>query len=279
MTEQSKLVIDEFVYDGNPKTSKISMKFAQGTARFVTGQMGKVDKQNINLRTPSAAIAVRGTDFTSTVDEYGRSLFLLLPEEDGSVGEISVSNDAGTVILNQAYQATMVASMEKMPTEPKVILGLDVNAIDNMLIVSPPKEITKAVEKSENKQSASSIDDDPLAKDYLASNALQSDMNVNLTINDDPLSQDFFSLNPSKNSRGGVIIKGTTFGKDKTTNMDTTIMDPFLTLIREMDSQTFQFVSNKMTTATINLTQNNKTFTVIINNGAGGTVININQGN
>ena len=56
-------------------------------------------------------------------------------------------------------------------------------------------------------------------------------------------------------------------------------MDPFLTLIREMDSQTFQFVSNKMTTATINLTQNNKTFTVIINNGAGGTVININQGN
>ena len=170
MTEQSKLLIDEFVFDPNPSKSKMSMRFAQGTARFVTGQLGKVDKQNIKLNTPTATIAVRGTDFTTTVDEFGRSLVILLPEADGKVGEITVSNLAGSVIMNQAFQATMVASAEKMPTNPSVIQGLDLNLIDNMLIVTPPKEIAKPVERTDGKRdmSVTFFGEDALKKDYLS---------------------------------------------------------------------------------------------------------------
>ena len=84
VTEHSKLVIDDFVYSGKPSTSKMALRFASGTMRFKTGN--GVSKSNINLRTPTATIAVRGTDFTSTVDDFGKSLVILLPEEDGTVG-------------------------------------------------------------------------------------------------------------------------------------------------------------------------------------------------
>lgn len=148
VTEQSKLVIDSFVYDPNPKKSKMALKFASGTVRFATGK--GMPKSNINLRTPSATIAVRGTDFTSTVDDFGKSLIILLPEEDGSVGEITVSNAAGTVILNRAFQATMVDTFDSVPSKP-VILNLTLDMIDNMMIVSPPEEKAEEVEQRDSR--------------------------------------------------------------------------------------------------------------------------------
>ena len=36
LTEHSKLVIDEFIYDPNTSKSKMTLQFASGTARFIT---------------------------------------------------------------------------------------------------------------------------------------------------------------------------------------------------------------------------------------------------
>ena len=60
LTEHSKIIIDEFVYDANPSNSKMAITFAQGTARFATGALGRVPKENIFIRTPTATIAIRG---------------------------------------------------------------------------------------------------------------------------------------------------------------------------------------------------------------------------
>ena len=96
LTEHSKIIIDEYIYDPDPSKSKLVLNMASGTARFITGALGKIDKQNIKIRTPSATVAVRGTDFTTTVDELGRSLVILLPNPDGSSsGEITVETMAG----------------------------------------------------------------------------------------------------------------------------------------------------------------------------------------
>ena len=140
MTEHSEIVIDEFVYDPDPTKSKLALNFASGTARFITGALGTIDKENIKITTPTAEIAIRGTDFTATVDEMGRTLIILLPDEFGdSSGEIVVSSMMGQVVLNKPYQATTVSLFEKEPTSPK-ILDITLGFIDNMLIVSPPKE-------------------------------------------------------------------------------------------------------------------------------------------
>ena len=79
VTEHSKLVIDEFVYDPNTKTGALSIKAALGTIRYASGQIAKNSRQNIKIRTPTATIAVRGTDFSMSVDEFGQSTVILLP--------------------------------------------------------------------------------------------------------------------------------------------------------------------------------------------------------
>ena len=147
VTEQSVLVIDDFIYDPSSGTGKLAMNVAMGTVRYASGAIAHNSRENVRLRTPTATISVRGTDFTMTVDEIGRSLVILLPTcpvpdnpKDCFTGEIEVSTDVGMVILNQAFQATVVASASNAPTAPKIISTLEIN-IDNMLIISPPKEL------------------------------------------------------------------------------------------------------------------------------------------
>jgi hypothetical protein len=148
ITEQSKILIDDFVYDPKAGSGKLAMKMVQGTARYASGQIAKNSPQNVNITTPTAAVAVRGTDFSMTVDELGRSLVMLLPSCDAKscvTGSISVSNDAGTVILDVAYQVTVVTSLSASPTAPAVI-QIDPGNINNMLIVSPPPAVREALQ-------------------------------------------------------------------------------------------------------------------------------------
>ena len=101
MTEFTKAYLDKVYYDPDPSKSKMTMRFVQGTARFTSGRLGMVPKQNIDLSTPTAQIAVRGTDFTTTIDELGRTLVILLPDEfGGPSGVIDVFNDGGSITLD-----------------------------------------------------------------------------------------------------------------------------------------------------------------------------------
>ena len=56
LTENSQLLIDEYIYDPDPSKSKMALTFAIGTTRFVTGSLNKIAKQNITLKTPTANI-------------------------------------------------------------------------------------------------------------------------------------------------------------------------------------------------------------------------------
>jgi len=148
ITEQSKILIDDFVYDPKSGSGKLAMKMVQGTARYASGQIAKNSPQNVNVSTPTATVAVRGTDFSMTVDELGRSLVMLLPSCDAKscvTGSISVSNDAGETILDVAYQVTVVTSLSAPPSSP-VIVQIDAVNINNMLIVSPPPQVREALQ-------------------------------------------------------------------------------------------------------------------------------------
>jgi hypothetical protein len=150
LTEHSKVIIDNYIFDPDPSKSKMALKMASGTARFITGKLGKIDKKNITIRTPSATIGIRGTDFTTTVDELGRSLIILLPNEDGtSSGEITVETWAGVEVLNQPFQATMVQTMDSQPTKSVILGNLTLNLINNLLIINQPEQIEQAVEEQQ----------------------------------------------------------------------------------------------------------------------------------
>ena len=164
VSSQSSLIIDDFVYDpNNAEGSKLVLKVAAGTVRYASGNIAKLNKQNVDIRTPTAKIAVRGTAFSMTVDEIGQSLIILLPNADGSVGEISVESDIGQVVLTRAFQATSVRSRETNPTPPKM-LDLTESMINNMLIIRPPKEkvdlATAALEEKKKKNLANFLDEE-----------------------------------------------------------------------------------------------------------------------
>lgn len=148
LTEHSLVLIDEIYYDPDPNKSKMTMKFAMGTARFASGKLSMVNKANIDIQTPTATIGIRGTDFTTTIDELGRSLIILLPDANGDAsGEITVTNEAGEIVMNEAYQTTMVSSLSSLPTQPVTLVGITPNMIDNMFIVNPPKEVLDRIQE------------------------------------------------------------------------------------------------------------------------------------
>jgi len=195
VTAHSKLLIDEFVYDPNNKTGKLSIKAASGTVRYASGQIAKNSQQNVKIETPTATIGVRGTDFTMTIDEIGGSTIILLPSCDKNgycfVGEISVESDAGQVILNQAFQATVVTTSQSKPLNP-LTLKIDENLINNMLIISKPKEIESAQTKEQLEKIATALDIDFLKFEGLNTDYLQEDKKQFSTMLDvDFLDQNF----------------------------------------------------------------------------------------
>ena len=146
-----------------------------GTARYASGQIAKTNPQQVAVSTPTATIAVRGTDFSMTVDELGRSMIMLLPSCDKKAcvtGAILVKNDAGEVFMDQAFQVTVVASLSIPPSAP-VIISIDPSNINNLLIVSPPKEIKQEDLKSSNV--INPLDVNALDRDLLKFDELNKD--------------------------------------------------------------------------------------------------------
>ena len=174
LTEHSKMIIDDFVYDPKKGTGKLAVNMALGTARYASGQIAKNNPQQVSIKTPTATIAVRGTDFSMTVDELGRSLIMLLPSCDNKgcvTGAIEVSNLSGVVILDVPYQATMVSSLSTPPSQPTVI-KIDQANINNMLIISKPPEIPDDTNAGTAKKEKNILDFNALDVDLLKYSAL-----------------------------------------------------------------------------------------------------------
>lgn len=149
VTENSRVVIDEFIYDPNTQQGALGIRATLGAVRYASGAIAHNSRQRVNIATPSATISVRGTDFMMIVDEVGGSMVTLLPSCNTAglcvVGEISVETPMGIVIMNQAFQTTVVPHTAIAPREP-VILELPESMLTSMLIVrktSPYDEVAE----------------------------------------------------------------------------------------------------------------------------------------
>ena len=167
-TEFSKLVIDTFVYDPSTGKGKLGMKATMGTVRYASGLIAKNNREEVRVKTPTASISVRGTDFSMTVDELGRSLVILLPSQPQFgppvVGSIVVDNGMGTVVLTKPFQATFVASTAVVPSSPVLLNFEDETKVNNMLIIDTPKNVTQAA-KEAKKASVTATKEDDGSKD------------------------------------------------------------------------------------------------------------------
>lgn len=295
VNENSRLVIDDFVYDPKSKAGKLGVKVALGTVRYASGQIAKNSPQNVAVSTPSATISVRGTDFTASVDELGQSTIILLPscpddrnksrtkddiDKNCKVGEITVESDAGIVILNQAFQATRIESRSAPPSKP-VILRLSEDAIGNMLFLSPPKELKTEHKTDIRLEMKTALDIDFLKEQGLA-NALDAqekemfqdrlsrnflDNNFLANILDILDAQMKAQLDLLNNTKSGLLPD-----YSATSGITVEVDEPKVTLCRDDGSNVQCVTTPTRQNTTIYQTQGNLEFKNRVNSGAGTTI-------
>lgn len=152
VTASSALVIDDFVYDPKTKGGKLGLKAAEGTVRYVSGNIAHNNPNSVNIKTPTAAIAVRGTDFVMAVGETGASTVILMPtcEIEHNInlkglicgsGAIDVQSGGHIIHMTKPYEAAMVMNQDDAPMGP-VVVDLGGAPIGNNLMITPPKTPT-----------------------------------------------------------------------------------------------------------------------------------------
>jgi hypothetical protein len=285
LTEHSTLIIDEYIYNADPSKSKMALTFGIGTARFITGKLSKIDKKNIQLRTPTANIAILGTDFTATVDELGRSLIILLPDSMGlSSGEIEVATATGIVRLTKPFEATTVSVFENAPSKP-VILDLTLDTIDNMLIVTPPNS-QKLESQEEANKSANILDFNGLDVDFLSDEYLDAEADLEFTeldINylDSNFLEDLLDIIDSlavinekdeiSQDAGSIKITGTGIGQDTDTGITTFVTGQIITMMR-YGNDNARLDLDGSGSYTVIFIQNGVSKTVLINGGSSSSL-------
>ena len=76
------------------------------------------------------------------VDQDGcspKARIVLLPEEDGKVGEVSVTTAAGSQMLNKPWEATELVSSDQLPSTPKVLDEAEVKNMFKEALAAQPK--------------------------------------------------------------------------------------------------------------------------------------------
>ena len=290
ITEQSKLVIDSFVFDASKgDAGKLGLKVALGTARYASGQIAKNNPESVKIETPTAQIGVRGTDFSMTVDEIGRSLVILLPscpvgwknvEKDCKTGEIVVKTDAGIVVMNKPFQSTRTISKESNPAKPS-ILALTEAQINNMLILVKPKE-----EKSLEDLKRNILDQNALDKDLLRYDGLNVDFFMESTdrLGQNMLNQDFLANildlmnaglldNELNNTDPDFLPK---YKPNKAFGLKYYLDDQLVTLYKQAPMHYAQVTVDKDSATTVNIKQDGIGITQNVNR-SGGSVITITQ--
>jgi hypothetical protein len=108
--EHASVVIDRYVYDPNRGVGETFLQVTKGAFRFATGRIKEMQDSKIAVSTPLADIGVRGTEFWGgQLDKYG----VLLLE-----GKVTVSNQAGSVMLGEPGQGTDIPSPLDPPGAP-----------------------------------------------------------------------------------------------------------------------------------------------------------------
>lgn len=91
--------VDQYVYEGKSDgKEKGSFSLIKGGLRTITGAIGKVNKKNYEVRTPTATIGIRGTSYSANQSDDGLVVTVAL-------GLVSVSNQGGDVTLSPGQSA------------------------------------------------------------------------------------------------------------------------------------------------------------------------------
>ena len=193
----------------------------------------------------------------------------------------------GQVTLNKPYQATTVSLSEKEPSSPK-ILDITLGLIDNILIVSPPKEIEEEEQIIQTTQSI--LDFNDLDVELLEDELEKTEEDLEFTELDiDLLDVDFLrdlldvfeeidreeGEEDALQEEGTFSVRGTRVGFDSQTQISTFMQGQQVVVQRQLENMT-RLELMQTTGYSIKLDDNGERFDIIINKG-GDVYISIVQ--
>ena len=122
LSENGRMVLDEFVYDPATESGSSATSLVQGVFSFVSGKIAKSGDDAMSVTTPVATIGIRGTTVAGRAAQEGQeNTIALLNDPDGGVGQITISNAAGSQVLSQAGQAVTLSSFTEPPPLPEIL--------------------------------------------------------------------------------------------------------------------------------------------------------------
>ena len=167
MGPNTELTIDEFAFDTSVVPIELAMNVSVnvGTFTYESGQVSNLGGE-VNINAGNASITVQGTAFSGTVTTSGQTTITLLPDSNGNVGQVTVSNDAGSQTITNAYNSVTVVSNDLAPTPPKIETNkqniIELNEFEEEIKDESQKtfgDADKKTEMSKDEQEAQSMEE------------------------------------------------------------------------------------------------------------------------
>lgn len=120
--QRGRMTVDEMTWDPATAKGAETLSVVTGPFSFVSGEIAKTGIDAMSIKTPVATIGVRGTTGAGFAAPEGQpNRITLMPNADGSVGELAVKNQAGTQVMSVPGATTQLASAF-VPPPPPIIL-------------------------------------------------------------------------------------------------------------------------------------------------------------
>ncbi|HEX7027735.1 MAG TPA: FecR domain-containing protein, partial [Gammaproteobacteria bacterium] len=150
----SQMVVDKYAYDKDPEKNSLTTRIIKGTFRFVSGLIAKArpDNMNVNLG-PVATIGIRGTHVAGEVNERrekdgkvveaSAKVMLMEPEEGDAPSAIIVSNEYGSVVVDQPGYGTEIPDEHSPPAPVRKMQVRTINKLMRAIRSSVPRSMPK----------------------------------------------------------------------------------------------------------------------------------------
>ena len=111
--EDSKLTVDEFIYDPETNEGKFVSSINSGTVKVITGEISKNNPDNLEVNVTTGTIGARGTEFVVVAESNEENKIILLgPGPNNTLGmmpgTLQVSDGLNTIeIIKPGYESIL----------------------------------------------------------------------------------------------------------------------------------------------------------------------------
>jgi len=115
----SEFKVNQFKFNSANQKDGIVTKVFKGTFRFFSGLIAKRTPRSMTVQTSMATIGIRGTQVVGEVGETNATIILLEPQDSSRRTAIEVTNQFGSVVIDEPGFGTEIPDQFSPPSPPR----------------------------------------------------------------------------------------------------------------------------------------------------------------